>query len=57
MKYKSKVVFITSGPCGDTESRYIVSKKKHWWNRWKPVKEGGVPKLFTADEVMKSEYK
>lgn len=57
MKYKSKTVFIPCDACGGTESRYIVSQKKHWWSRWKPIEEGDVPKLFTADELMKSEYK
>ena len=57
MKYKSKTVFIPCDACGGTESRYIVSQRKHWWSRWKPIEEGDVPKLFTADELMKSEYK
>ena len=33
--------------------RHLVQYKKHWWNRWKYVKEHGVPKLYTKEEIKK----
>ena len=33
--------------------RHLVQYKKHWWNRWKYVKEHGVPKLYTKEEIEK----
>ena len=33
--------------------RYIVKYKKHWWSRWKYVKEHGVQKLYTKEEIEK----
>ena len=53
MKYKSEVIFFQLEPFGEVKMRYLVRQKKHWWSRWKYIKEHGVPRLFTSEEILK----
>ena len=51
MKYEKKVVFCQFEPFGEVKTMYYVRQKKHWWSRWKLIKEDGVPRLFTPEEI------
>ena len=39
MKYEKKVVFCQFEPFGEVKTMYFVRQKKHWWSRWKYIKE------------------
>ena len=51
MKYEKKVVFCQWEPFGEVKTMYYVRQKKHWWSRWKFIKENGIPRLFTPEEI------
>lgn len=53
MKYKNKVVFFQWELFGEVKTMFFVRQKKHWWSRWKTIKENGVPRLFTPEEISK----
>lgn len=53
MKYEKKVIFFQFEPFGEVKTRYLVRQKKHWWSRWKYIKENGIPRLFTSEEILK----
>ena len=51
MKYEKKVVFCQFEPFGEVKTMYFVRQKKHWWSRRKFIKENGIPRLFTPEEI------
>ncbi len=52
MKYKiTKLLFPLPGD--DICIRYIVQKKRHWWNKWQYIMEDTTPYLFTGYQIKK----